>query len=83
VLDNREKKIISQFGLNGGSRRLWKDVAGDFGVTRERIRHSNIALPAAPRLRKKEIFDTHSGPANGKGLNDGESHTWHIHRSLC
>jgi RNA polymerase primary sigma factor len=46
VLDNREKKIISQrFGLTGGKPKTLEDVGKNFGVTRERIRQlQNIAL---------------------------------------
>ncbi len=46
VLDDREKKIISQrFGLDGGQPKTLEDVSKDFGVTRERIRQlQNIAL---------------------------------------
>ncbi len=62
VLDNREKKIISQrFGLNGGKPKTLEDVGRDFGVTRERIRQlQNIALAKLRRaLRKREdLFDT-------------------------
>src|SRR5437899_7681775 len=62
VLDDREKKIISQrFGLNGGKAKTLEDVGRDFGVTRERIRQlQNIALAKLRRaLRKTEdLFDT-------------------------
>jgi RNA polymerase primary sigma factor len=57
VLDNREKKIISQrFGLDGGKPKTLEDVGRDFGVTRERIRQlQNIALTKLRRaLAKKE-----------------------------
>ena len=57
VLDQREKKIISQrFGLSGGKPKTLEDVGKDFGVTRERIRQlQNIALAKLRRaLGKKE-----------------------------
>jgi RNA polymerase primary sigma factor len=57
VLDDREKKIISQrFGLNGGKPKTLEDVGKDFGVTRERIRQlQSIALAKLRRaLSKKE-----------------------------
>src|SRR5437016_3033218 len=57
VLDDREKKIISQrFGLDGGKPKTLEDVAKHFGITRERIRQlQNIALAKLRRaLSKKE-----------------------------
>jgi RNA polymerase primary sigma factor len=57
VLDQREKKIISQrFGLGGGKPKTLEDVGKDFGVTRERIRQlQNVALAKLRRaLSKKE-----------------------------
>ena len=57
VLDQREKKIISQrFGLGGGKRKTLEDIGKTFGVTRERIRQlQNIALAKLRRaLSKKE-----------------------------
>jgi RNA polymerase primary sigma factor len=57
VLDDREKKIISQrFGLDGGQPKTLEDVGKNFGVTRERIRQlQNIALAKLRRaLSKKE-----------------------------
>ena len=57
VLDQREKKIISQrFGLDGGQPKTLEAVSKDFGVTRERIRQlQNIALAKLRRaLSKKE-----------------------------
>jgi len=57
VLDDREKKIISQrFGLDGGKPKTLEDVAKHFGITRERIRQlQNIALAKLRRaLTKKE-----------------------------
>ena len=57
VLDDREKKIISQrFGLDGGKPKTLENVGEDFGVTRERIRQlQNIALTKLRRaLAKKE-----------------------------
>ena len=57
VLDNREKKIISQrFGLDGGKPKTLEDVGKNFGVTRERIRQlQNIALAKLRRaLSQKE-----------------------------
>src|SRR6266550_4581481 len=57
VLDDREKKIISQrFGLGGGQPKTLEDVSKDFGVTRERIRQlQNIALAKLRRaLSKRE-----------------------------
>jgi RNA polymerase primary sigma factor len=59
VLDDREKKIISQrFGLDGGKPKTLEDVSKGFGVTRERIRQlQNIALAKLRRaLSKKEEF---------------------------
>jgi RNA polymerase primary sigma factor len=59
VLDDREKKIISQrFGLDGGQPKTLEDVSKDFGVTRERIRQlQNIALAKLrSALSKKEDF---------------------------
>jgi len=59
VLDDREKKIISQrFGLDGRQPKTLEDVSKDFGVTRERIRQlQNIALAKLRRaLSKKEDF---------------------------
>jgi RNA polymerase primary sigma factor len=57
VLDDREKKIISQrFGFRGGKPKTLEDVSKNFGVTRERIRQlQNIALAKLRRaLSKKE-----------------------------
>src|SRR5260370_5812051 len=57
VLDDREKKIISQrFGLAGGKTKTLEDVSKNFGVTRERIRQlQNIALAKLRHaLSKKE-----------------------------
>src|SRR6266699_4503717 len=57
VLDDREKKIISQrFGLDGGQPKTLEAVSKDFGVTRERIRQlQNIAMAKLRRaLSKKE-----------------------------
>jgi len=57
VLDDREKKIISQrFGLDGGKPKTLEDVAKHFGITRERIRQlQNIALAKLRHaLAKKE-----------------------------
>ena len=57
VLDDREKKIISQrFGLDGGQPKTLEDVSKDFGVTRERIRQlQNITLAKLRRaLSKRE-----------------------------
>jgi RNA polymerase primary sigma factor len=55
VLDNREKKIISQrFGLDGGKPKTLEDVSRGFGVTRERIRQlQNIALAKLRRAFSK------------------------------
>lgn len=46
MLDNREKKIISQrFGLDGGKPKTLEKIATNFGITRERIRQlQNVAL---------------------------------------
>jgi RNA polymerase primary sigma factor len=46
VLDDREKKIISErFGFDGGERKTLEEVGKKFGVTRERIRQlQNVAL---------------------------------------
>jgi RNA polymerase primary sigma factor len=57
VLDQREKRIISQrFGLSGGKPKTLEDIGKNFGVTRERIRQlQNIALAKLRRaLNKKE-----------------------------
>ena len=57
VLDDREKKIISQrFGFNGGKRKTLEEVGEKLGVTRERIRQlQNIALSKLRRaLSQKE-----------------------------
>src|SRR5439155_23595633 len=57
VLDDREKKIISQrFGLDGGRPKTLENVAKNFGITRERIRQlQNIAVAKLRRaLSKKE-----------------------------
>lgn len=57
VLDQREKRIISQrFGLDGGKPKTLEDIGKNFGVTRERIRQlQNIALAKLRRaLNKKE-----------------------------
>src|SRR4030095_14970892 len=57
VLDQREKRIISQrFGLSGGKPKTLEDIGKNFGVTRERIRQlQNIALAKLRRaLSKKE-----------------------------
>jgi RNA polymerase primary sigma factor len=61
VLDDREKKIISQrFGLDGGQPKTLEDVSKDFGVTRERIRQlQNIALAKLRRAlsKREELLD--------------------------
>jgi RNA polymerase primary sigma factor len=57
VLDDREKKIISQrFGFDGGKPKTLEDISKNFGITRERIRQlQNIALEKLRRaLSKKE-----------------------------
>ena len=57
VLDNREKRIISQrFGLDGGKPKTLEDVSKSFGITRERIRQlQNVALAKLRHaLSKKE-----------------------------
>ncbi len=59
VLDNREKKIISQrFGFGGGKRKTLQEVGKRLGVSRERIRQlENIALLKLRRaLSQKEDF---------------------------
>ena len=55
VLDQREKRIISQrFGLGGGKRKTLEDIGKTFGVTRERIRQlQNIALAKLRRALSK------------------------------
>jgi RNA polymerase primary sigma factor len=55
VLDDREKKIISQrFGLDGGKPKTLEDVGKNFGVTRERIRQlQNVALAKLRRALSK------------------------------
>src|SRR4051794_31283255 len=61
VLDNRERKIISQrFGLDGLKPKTLEDVGKDIGVTRERIRQlQNIALSKLRRglVKKDGIVD--------------------------
>ena len=57
VLDQREKRIISQrFSLSGGKPKTLEDIGKNFGVTRERIRQlQNVALAKLRRaLNKKE-----------------------------
>jgi len=57
VLDDREKKIISQrFGFDGGKPKTLEDISKNFGITRERIRQlQNIALAKLRRaLGRKE-----------------------------
>jgi RNA polymerase primary sigma factor len=57
VLDQREKKIISQrFGMGGGKPKTLENIADNLGVTRERIRQlQNVALSKLRRaLSKKE-----------------------------
>ena len=57
VLDEREKVIIEDyFGLSGTPRTL-EDIGGDFGLTKERVRH--IKERALRRLRNEssELFD--------------------------
>jgi RNA polymerase primary sigma factor len=46
VLDDREKKIISQrFGFDGGARKTLDQIGKKFGVSRERVRQlENVAL---------------------------------------
>jgi RNA polymerase primary sigma factor len=57
VLDDREKKIISQrFGFDGGARKTLEEIGKKLGVSRERIRQlENIALSKLRRaLSQKE-----------------------------
>ena len=57
VLDDREKKIISErFGFDGGKPKTLEDISKNFGITQERIRQlQNIALAKLRRaLSKKE-----------------------------
>jgi RNA polymerase primary sigma factor len=57
LLDDREKKIISQrFGFDGGKRKTLEEIGNKLGVTRERIRQlENIALSKLRRvLSQKE-----------------------------
>ena len=57
VLDDREKKIISQrFGFEGGARKTLNEIGKKLGVSRERIRQlENIALSKLRRaLSQKE-----------------------------
>ncbi len=59
VLDDREKKIISErFGLDGGKPKTLEEVSVGFRVTRERIRQlQNVALSKLRRaLAKKDDF---------------------------
>ncbi|MDB6147755.1 MAG: polymerase sigma factor [Spartobacteria bacterium] len=68
LLDNREKKIISQrFGLDGGKPKTLEEVGRSFGVTRERIRQlQNIALVKLRHaFSKKEDFLFAAQPVEG------------------
>ena len=62
VLDDREKKIISQrFGLDGGKPKTLENVAKTFGITRERIRQlQNVALSKLRRAlaKKDDLVET-------------------------
>jgi RNA polymerase primary sigma factor len=62
VLDQREKKIISQrFGLDGGNPRILEEIGKDLGITRERIRQlQNSALTKLRRAFSKsaELLET-------------------------
>jgi RNA polymerase primary sigma factor len=58
VLDQREKKIISQrFGLDGGNPRILEEIGKDLGITRERIRQ--LQNNALTKLRR--AFSHHVG----------------------
>src|SRR6266567_1258175 len=67
VLDDREKKIISQrFGLDGGKPKTLEGVSKDFGVTRERIRQlQNIALAKLRRALSKREDPLDAGERGG------------------
>ena len=61
VLDNRERKIISErFGLDGAEPKTLEDVGKNLGVTRERIRQlQNVALSKLRRalIKKEEVVN--------------------------
>jgi RNA polymerase primary sigma factor len=62
VLDEREKKIISErFGLDGGKPKTLEEVSKGFSVTRERIRQlQNVALAKLRHalIKKEDISET-------------------------
>jgi RNA polymerase primary sigma factor len=62
VLDDREKKIISErFGLDGGTPKTLEEVSIGFRVTRERIRQlQNVALSKLRRAlaKKDDVLET-------------------------
>jgi len=62
VLDDREKKIISErFGLRGGKPKTLEEVSKGFSVTRERIRQlQNVALAKlrSALIRKHDLSET-------------------------
>jgi RNA polymerase primary sigma factor len=62
VLDEREKKIISErFGLGGGKPKTLEEVSKGFSVTRERIRQlQNVALAKlrSALVRKQNLSET-------------------------
>jgi RNA polymerase primary sigma factor len=72
ILDDRERKIISQrFGLDGAKPRTLEEVAKKFGLTRERIRQlQNIALAKMRRAFNKKETPTYGIP--GQPLKFGE-----------
>jgi RNA polymerase primary sigma factor len=77
VLNNREKKIISQrFGFGGGKRKTLEEVGRKLGVSRERIRQmENIALS---KLRRMLSQKDNSIGASGRSLK-GKELSWPIH----
>jgi RNA polymerase primary sigma factor len=62
VLDDREKKIISErFGLDGGKPKTLEEVSKGFSVTRERIRQlQNVALAKLRHalIKKEDLPET-------------------------
>ena len=68
VLDAREGKIIdARFGLSGGTPRTLQDLAGEFRLTRERVRQlQNIALLKLRRaLERVETLEPRQEALNG------------------
>ena len=54
TLDKKEKKVIlSRYGIGGGDPMTLKEVGGEIGITRERVRQ--IELKALKKLRKQIV----------------------------